>query len=387
MVAHRPIPGLKLGILGGGQLGRMMAIEARSMGISTICLDPAPRPPALGVADETLQGDLYDTAAIRELANRSDVLTFEIEHINSQFLSSLEDQGFPVFPSPRCLQTIQDKFIQKKTFADAGLPVPHFAAAEDVADPSSLGFSYPVVQKTRTGGYDGRGVFIWNGADDASRALSGRTFFEEHIPFQKELAVLLARGRDGEIRIWPLVEMIFDPETQICTSVLAPARVEDRVATRGAEIAAAAVEALDGVGVFAVELFLTDSGEVLINEVAPRPHNSGHWTIEGSVTSQFNQHLRAVCGLPLGSTEQLMPAVMINLLGAPGSAGTPVIRGYDAVLEIPGLALHWYEKMTVSTQRKMGHITIIRPHIDEALSLAERAADLVRVEGTEAANG
>ena len=381
-------PGLSLGIIGGGQLGRMMAIEARRMGIRVLCLDPSPQPPALGVAHTCFQGDLYDPASIRKLAQESDVLTFEIEHLNTQVLEDLETQGVRVYPSSKTLKIIQDKYHQKHTLAEAGLPVPSYAlttVGSDglPSDPRELGFSYPVVQKTRTGGYDGRGVKVWNGPADRQQGLRGPSFFEEAIPFRKELAVLLARDAKGAVKTWPVIEMVFDPKTQICNQVCAPARISSLARDRALDLGQKAVQALDGVGVFGVELFLTDDDGILINEVAPRPHNSGHWTIEGSLTSQFNQHIRAVCGLPLGSTELTMPSVTVNLLGSPGAEGSSVIQGYSNALAIPGLAMHWYEKEQVSTQRKMGHITIVRPTLDEALALAQEAQSLLRVDGRE----
>jgi 5-(carboxyamino)imidazole ribonucleotide synthase len=379
MVEHQIVPGLRLGIVGGGQLGRMIAMEARRMGIYTVCLDPQEHPPAEGVADVCIQGDLYAQQDIQRLAEQSHVLTYEIEHINTRALEELCESGFPVFPSPGTLKVIQDKLVQKQLFQEAGLPVPRFAPWSGGTLPR--GFSYPMVQKIRTGGYDGRGVAVLRKSSDP--VLPGESMVEDLVDFRCEIAVLLARGRDGEVRHWPVIEMVFDPQTQICSSVCAPARISPDAAQAAITVSTRAVEALDGVGVFAVELFLTHKDEVLINEVAPRPHNSGHWTIEGSLTSQFNQHLRAVCGLPLGSTELTMPSVMVNLLGAPGASGTPVIRGYDEVLAIPGLSMHWYEKDQVKTQRKMGHMTIMRPSLEEALNLATQAQGLIQIEGVE----
>lgn len=398
------MPGLTLGILGGGQLGRMMCIEARRMGITTICLDPSPNPPALGVADRCIQGDLYDPVKIQELAEKAQVLTFEIEHVNTDYLQTLATQGFTIYPSPKTLQQIQDKLVQKSLFAKANLPVPPFAPTLP-----GLNLPFPVVQKTRTGGYDGRGVVILdNEAEVATKGLPGETFFEQLIAFDLEIAVLLARSPSGETAVWPVVEMVFDPATQICTKVCAPARISAEIEQEAIRVSLGAVQALDGVGVFAVELFVVGSDKgldpesdpgsneqsispspttaqhsprVLINEVAPRPHNSGHWTIEGSLTSQFAQHLRAVCGLPLGSTDLTMPSVMINLLGERGAQGKPSIQGYEQALAIPGLSFHWYEKSLVSTQRKMGHVTITRPNLEDALRLADQADRLLTITG------
>lgn len=380
---HISVPGLKLGIVGAGQLGRMMAVEARRLGIYTIALDPAEMPPARGLVDETLCGSLYDAAALNDLASKVDVLTFEIEHTDAQVLSEIERGGKHVFPRPSLLRTIQDKFVQKSFLKERGLPVPAFSELSK-ADAESGSFkpaAYPFVQKARSGGYDGRGVAVIRSENELGKLLPVASMIEECIDFEAELSILLARGRDGKSAVYPLIEMVFDPREQICSSVCVPARVPAGVEKRATEIALAAVEALDGVGVFAVELFLTMDGQVLINEIAPRPHNSGHWTIEGAVTDQFAQHVRAVCGLPLGDPSLLRPSVMVNLLGAPGAYGKPELDGYGEALAIPGLALHWYQKVSVSPYRKMGHVTITHDNLDEALRLSELASSVLTVKG------
>jgi 5-(carboxyamino)imidazole ribonucleotide synthase len=378
----KTIPGLVMGIIGGGQLGRMMCWEARRLGIRTIVLDPAPHPPAEGLADRTIQGSLTDAAALRELATEADILTYEIEHIDADELAALAAEGRNIRPAPSVLLTIQDKLRQKRLLARAGLPVPRFAPMD--GEPGSISpedFGLPCIQKIRTGGYDGRGVALIREAGD--ELLSGPSMLEELIDFQLELAVLLARSPSGDIRSDPLSEMVLDPETQICNSVCVPARVEPEVAEKARDISIAAVECLEGIGIFAVELFLTRGGELLINEIAPRPHNSGHWTIEGAATSQFEQHLRAVCDLPLGSAELISPAVMVNLLGAPGSAGSPVIVGYDALLGTEGCYLHWYGKRDVRPNRKMGHFTLLDQDLNRAIAQAADLEKRVRVIGDE----
>jgi 5-(carboxyamino)imidazole ribonucleotide synthase len=376
------LPGFRLGVVGGGQLGRMMAVEARRLGIRTIALDPAERPPALGIADVTLQGGLYDAAALQKLALQSDVVTYEIEHINTKALHELESGGCRLFPRPATLETIQDKLVQKRFLWERGLPVPEFAELPAAAIAAYQPKKYPFVQKARSGGYDGRGVAVIRSEAELPQMLKADSMVEEYVPLRKELAVLLARGANGRTAVYPVIEMVFDPKAQICSSVCAPARVPDDVAARSRELAIAAIEALDGVGIFAVELFWAEDGRILINEIAPRPHNSGHWTIEGAVTNQFEQHIRAVCGLPLGSAELLRPSVMVNLLGEPGSVGEPVILGAAEALAIPGLKIHWYQKENVSGLRKMGHFTVTAPSIDEALALAEKAQGLLSVTGS-----
>jgi len=381
------IPGFTLGIVGGGQLGRMMAVEARRLGIKTIVLDPSSNPPAAGIADETLQGSLYDPLSLGALARRCDVVTYEIEHINITALYELEAAGVHLEPRPRVLEIIQDKYRQKSFLLQSGLPVPGFAgvAAADVA--AYVPAQYPVVQKLRTGGYDGRGVQVLLNAK--STRLQGESMFESCIDIDLELAVIVARGINHEAAsqaktaVYPVVEMVFDPRAQICSSVAAPARISDSQAKRAIEISVAAIEALDGYGIFAVELFLAKDGALLINEIAPRPHNSGHWTIESAVTNQFEQHVRAVCGLPLGSTELLRPSVMVNLLGAPGSNGVPNLKGLSAALALTGLKMHWYQKTSVQPLRKMGHFTVGSHSLEEALRIANQASDLLVVTGNE----
>ena len=376
------LPGFRLGIVGGGQLGRMMAIEARRLGIKSVALDPFERPPVLGIADVTLQGGLYDSAALQRLAFQSDVVTYEIEHINTKALFEIESGGSRLVPRPGLLEIIQDKLVQKRFLWEKGLKVPSFSELSASAVSSYRPSLYPFVQKARSGGYDGRGVVVIHSAADLPTMLPVDSMVEEYVPLQKELAVLLARSQEGELAVYPVIEMVFDSRSQICSSVCAPARIPDAVAESCRQLAVNAITALDGVGIFAVELFWATDGRVLINEIAPRPHNSGHWTIEGAVTNQFEQHIRAICGLPLGDPSLIRPSVMVNLLGEPDSAGNPVLLGAKEALAIPGLKLHWYQKETVASLRKMGHFTVTAPTIEEALAKAEQAQAMLSVHGS-----
>jgi 5-(carboxyamino)imidazole ribonucleotide synthase len=376
------IPGYRLGIVGGGQLGRMMAVEARRLGIKTVALDPFERPPVLGIADLTIQGGLYDPAALQRLGLQADVLTYEIEHINTKALHELESGGTRLVPRPGLLEIIQDKLVQKRFLWEKGLAVPAFAELPAAGVGAYRPKAFPFVQKARSGGYDGRGVAVIRSEGELSAMLPVDSMVEEFVPLRKELAVLLARAQDGSHQVYPVIEMVFDPRAQICSSVCAPARVPADVAARCRELALAAIDALDGVGIFAVELFWAEDGRVLINEIAPRPHNSGHWTIEGAVTNQFEQHIRAVCGLPLGSAELVRPSVMVNLLGEPGATGTPVLLGAEEALGLPGLKIHWYQKESVSGLRKMGHFTVTAATLEEALDVADRAQRVLVVQGS-----
>jgi len=374
------LPGFRLGVVGGGQLGRMLAVEARRLGVWTVMLDPSPNAPAKGIADEMLCGDLYDPKALKALAEHSDVITYEIEHTNVDALAEIEAGGAIIHPRPAVLKIIQDKFRQKTFLREHGIPVPNFkaVAAADVA--TYVPEHFPVVQKLRTGGYDGRGVAVLSSPDDTR--LQGESMFEDHVDVLLELSVIVARGFDASTAVYPVIEMVFDPRAQICSSVAAPARVSSTIAKKAINISLSAVQALQGVGVFAVELFLTKDKRLLVNEIAPRTHNSGHWTIEGAVTSQFEQQIRAVCSLPLGDTSLLRPSVMINLLGAPDAYGSPVLANVIEGLSIPGLRLHWYQKNEVKPFRKMGHATITAPDLATALAYAEKASTLLEVRGS-----
>ena len=385
MADARTLPLGTLGIIGGGQLARMMIPEAARLGFDTLVLDPTPDSPGGQLAGAQLVGALDDASRLAELVESSTISTFEIETVDTAVLAQLEAHGHTVRPSAALLGSIQDKLLQKQRLADAGVPTSEFVAV-DAPDARALAdFGLPLVQKARRGGYDGRGVAVFKAAVIEEEVLQVPSLAERFVDFRCELAVLVARGTDGEIATYPVVEMVFDDRANVLDLLLAPARIDAAVAERARQVAVAAVEAFDGVGVFGVELFLTRDDEILVNEIAPRPHNSGHWTIEACVTSQFEQHVRAVAGLPLGATHQHCPAVMVNLLGTASAHGTPVIRGLEAALALPGVAVHLYGKATVSPFRKMGHLTVTAETMDAALEIAGRARDLLRIEGSDPA--
>lgn len=364
----------RIGIIGGGQLARMMIYESRKLGFYFAVLDPAEEPAAGPCADRHIHGGLYDEISLRDLVESSDVSTYDIEHIDTAVLKRLEGEGNVIEPSPRILEIIQDKYVQKTTFSDAGLPVGKFYAVENVQEIDTSATAFPFVQKARTGGYDGRGVAVIRRAEDLSLLLRRPSVIEEYISFEKELAVMVARSVSGEIRSYPVVEMTFDPDSNICDEVLAPADIPPSVYRNAREVAEEAVRVLGGTGVYGVELFLSEEGQIVLNEVAPRPHNSGHYTIEACVTSQFEQHIRGISGLPLGSTELLAPSVMINLLGQKGPPGPTAIRGTEAALSVSGCSLHFYGKTSCRENRKMGHATII----GAPASLAEGTPQKIR---------
>ncbi|MFO7152366.1 MAG: 5-(carboxyamino)imidazole ribonucleotide synthase [Bacillota bacterium] len=369
----------RLGIIGGGQLAKMMAQEAKKMGFFVSVLDPTPGCPASSVSDLQVVGDFYDEEKLEELVNQSDVTTYDLEHIATEPLKRLEEKGHAILPSPRLLEVIQDKLVQKEMLKKAGIPVPRFMKVEQNSLDEFKKFGFPLVQKARKGGYDGRGVAVIGSEKDMAKALLTESYAEELVDIEKELAVMVARSTEGQVKCYPVVEMIFDERANICDMVVAPARIEKELEQKAREIATEVVKALDGVGVFGIEMFLDRKGNILVNEVAPRPHNSGHYTIEACLTSQFEQHIRAICGLPLGSTKLLSPAAMVNLLGEEGYEGTPWVEGFEEVLSIEGLYFHFYGKKTTKPFRKMGHVTVIDDDVEKAVEKARRAKEILKV--------
>ena len=376
---HHALPLIRLGIIGGGQLGRMLASKAKQMGFFVAVLDPTPHCPASQFADLEITGDFYEAQKLQELVSCSEIATYDLEHIDAPFLKRLSESGFRIHPAPQVLEIIQDKLRQKEVLARHGIPVPRFAPADRVDIETCSRFGFPVVQKLRWGGYDGRGVKILRMPDEVTTALPGAALLEEYLPLAKELAVMVARGVSGETACYPVVEMQFLTGGNVLDVLFAPARLDPHLQRRAQEISLACVEALQGVGVFGVELFLTTHGQLLVNEVAPRPHNSGHYTIEACASSQFEQHLRAITGLPLASTKLLQPAVMLNILGEPDCSGAPRIEGLREALAIPGLSFHWYGKAETRPLRKMGHVTILGEDIEEALQKARRVKEVLKV--------
>ncbi|WP_028972427.1 5-(carboxyamino)imidazole ribonucleotide synthase [Spirochaeta cellobiosiphila] len=369
-----------IGIIGGGQLGRMTILEARRMDIPVVVLTPEHPSPASDIANDYIVGSLYDKTKIKELAQACDVITFEIEHVDADTLAELEKDGKKVIPSSGVLQIIQDKSIQKKVLRDHGLPV----SSWDMLDGNNREellkhYGYPVVQKSCRGGYDGKGVMVITSPEDIPQMLEGESFLEEWVDFQKEIAVMVARNEKGEIKAYPLVEMEFNPETNICDTTIVPSKLDEQLQREARELAIQSVEALNGVGIFGVEMFLTRDNKILINEIAPRPHNSGHYTIEGCITSQYEQYIRTLLNLPLGSTELIQPNVMINLLGAEGYEGPTAISGYEKALEIPGVFLHIYGKKLTKPHRKMGHLTALGKTREEAMNKAQTAKQLITI--------
>ncbi|MEX2516585.1 MAG: 5-(carboxyamino)imidazole ribonucleotide synthase [Gammaproteobacteria bacterium] len=376
-----PFPLARIGIIGGGQLGRMMVRKATQLGFAAIVLDPTPNSPAGQVAGHQIVGDFFDPAKLRELAELSDVTTFDIETIDSQALEQLVDEGFIILPSPHLLAIIQNKLKQKQLLDSKGIATSRFIELANPTASALSKFGYPVVQKAQCGGYDGRGVEIFHDDTQPERILPVPSLLEEFIDCEKELAVMVARGMDGEVRVYPAVEMVFDNQANILDQLIAPARITAEQAQAAQDLAVKTIEAIEGVGVFGVELFLGKNGQLLVNEIAPRTHNSGHYTIEACVTDQFEQQIRAITGLPLGSTGQLKPAVMINLLGEPGYSGRTIVEGLDEALAIAGVGVHIYGKTESRPMRKMGHVTVIDDTIEAASAKAEQVRQVLKIRG------
>ncbi len=371
----------RIGIIGGGQLAKMMTLAAKKMGFNVVVLDPTPNCPAAQVADNQIVSGFYGEEKLREMVSQCDVTTFDIERADESLIE-LANEGYSIYPSPQVVQIIQNKAKQKEMLSRENIPIPKYKKVED-SDITSIveEFGFPVVQKACKGGYDGRGVFVIKDKSDIEKAIKTGSFLEEFISFEKELAINVARSTEGEIKCHPVVEMIFDERANICDAVIAPARVSSEIKDQAEQIGTKTVKALGegAVGIFGIEMFLTKEEKVLVNEIAPRPHNSGHYTIEACVTSQFEQHIRAITGLPLGSTDLLTSAVMINILGEEGYEGPPIIEGLNEALSIPGLSFHFYGKKVTRPFRKMGHITILDENLERAIEKAKNARKFLKI--------
>jgi 5-(carboxyamino)imidazole ribonucleotide synthase len=370
------LTGKRIGIIGGGQLGRMLTTPAIEMGFSVTVIDPTPNCPAAQVGAEQIKASLTDERAIQELAERSDFLTYEIEHINTEMLIELAAKGVSINPSPETLTMIKNKLAQKEFLRSIGIPTADFLPIDSALDITRAAkvFGYPLLLKTRFGGYDGRGNALLKKSTDILKALSTfgeqPLYVEQHISFVKELAVMVARGASGEVLTYPVVETIH--KNNILHDVLAPAPIAEALHKKAKLFAKEVVANLSGAGVFGIEMFLTKKGELLVNEIAPRVHNSGHYTIESCVTSQFEQHIRAITGLPLGKPTMKTPAaVMVNILG--DRKGPSEIFGLEKLMSIPNVSFHIYGKAETKPERKMGHITVLAATLKKAQQHATNA--------------
>lgn len=365
-----------IGILGGGQLAKMSAQAGRKLSFKIRVLDPTPECPASQVAEQVV-GSFRDPETVKSFAMTCHILTFDLEHVDVTPLFDLK-RKIRIVPAPETLTLIQNKFEQRQALYKAGLPVPKFSVVSNQED---LEKKLPIVQKSLVGGYDGRGTVILKSKEDLEKALPLPSLVEEYVEIEKEIALMVVRNDKGEFRIYDPVEMVFHPEGNLLDYLFCPADLSERLTRDVKELALEAVKAIGGVGLFGVELFLDKRENLYINEIAPRPHNSGHHTIEACVTSQFEQHIRVITGLPLGSEKLLSPAVMLNLLGEPGFYGKPVYENLDKVLAIPGVSVHIYGKKETFPLRKMGHVTVLGETLQEAIKKATIIKEILKVKG------
>lgn len=372
-----------LGVLGGGQLGKMLLAETHKYDIYTAILDNDKNAPCSEICNRFEIGNLLDYEAVYAFGKTVDLLTIEIENVNIDALDQLEKEGLPIFPKPQNLRIIQSKARQKHFYIDHQIPTApfyHFAYLEELKhsiEHSTLEF--PFVWKAARFGYDGNGVKIVRNLSDLENLPNVECITERLIPFKNELAVIVARNKDGETKTYPVVEMEFHPEANQVEYVICPARIEESVAKKAQEVALKVVNNLDFIGLLAVEMFQTTNDEILVNEVAPRPHNSGHYSIEASYTNQFEQHLRSILNLPLGNTESKVAGIMVNLVGEEGFSGQVFYENIEDVLRIDGVTPHIYGKKETRPFRKMGHVTIVNKDIDTAREIAQKVKETIRV--------
>jgi 5-(carboxyamino)imidazole ribonucleotide synthase len=367
----------RIGIIGGGQLGKMMILEAKRLGLYIAVLDPAKDCPAHSICDELIVAALDDVAAFKKLASKVDVITYEWELINVPALKILEAEGHAIYPSAGSLEIIQDKFLQNMALKEAGIPTPDFKKIHSVAD---LGVG---MLKTTKGGYDGKGTALIRTEADieaAYAALGGgkkELMLEEFVDFEKEISVIACRAIDSTKVIYPIAENIHT--NSILDTTIVPAGISAETESKALSAAGKVMEVFEGVGTFCIEMFVTKGGEVLVNEVAPRPHNSGHYTIEGCIANQFENHIRAIVGLPFGSVSLISPTVMVNLLGE--SDGASKLLGLEQAYLDPNLRVHLYGKPESKTARKMGHFTVVDETTEGAIARAQKAREILRVVG------
>jgi 5-(carboxyamino)imidazole ribonucleotide synthase len=370
---------LRLGILGGGQLGRMLIQQAVNYNVTVKVLDPDRDAPCRKLCDEFVVGSLSDYETVYNFGKKVDLLTIEIEKVNVDALEQLEREGVVVYPQPRVIRLIQDKGLQKQFFKENDIPTAEFQIMSSAKDLQQAAIPFPYIQKLRRDGYDGKGVYKVIDESYLANAFTQPSLIERWVDFEKEIAVIVARNEDGEMATFPLVEMEFNPQANLVEFLISPSTLPFEVQQDAADIAKKIADNLKIVGLLAVEMFLDKNGKILVNELAPRPHNSGHQTIEGNVVSQFEQHLRAIFNQPLGNTESLSNAIMINVLGEERYEGPAVYQGIEKVLKCPGVYVHLYGKALTKPFRKMGHVTIVDVDREKAIEKARYVQQTLKV--------
>jgi len=375
----KQISDLKLGILGGGQLGRMLIQEAINYNLTTLVLDPDTDAPCKHIANYFECGSITDFDTVYNFGKKADVITIEIEKVNIEALEQLEKEGKMVFPQSRVIRLIQDKGVQKQFFKENDIPTAPFQLANTKEDMMNSTIAFPYMLKQRKDGYDGKGVMKINTAADLEYAFDSPCLIEELVNFEKEIAVIVSRNSNGDVKTFPMVEMEFNAEANLVEFLISPSTYPEHIQERAETIAKNIAAALNITGLLAVEMFITHNGDILVNELAPRPHNSGHHTIEGNYVSQFEQHLRSVCNLPLGDTRSVSNAVMINLLGEKGHEGVAKYQGMEKIMALEGVYIHLYGKKYTKPFRKMGHITIIDQNREAAIEKANFVKETLKV--------
>ncbi|MFC6998656.1 5-(carboxyamino)imidazole ribonucleotide synthase [Rufibacter roseus] len=370
---------IKLGILGGGQLGRMLIQAGLDFNLTVSVLDPDENAPCRNLCEKFVQGNLLDFDTVYNFGKGCNLVTIEIEHVNVDALFKLQAEGVKVYPKPESLKIIQDKGLQKEFYRENAIPTADFRLLQDQTELAAHAEFLPAFHKLRKGGYDGNGVRRLTSAADFPKAFEAPSVLEKLVDFEKEISVICARSANGEVKAFPVVELVFHPEHNLVDYLLAPAQIAYKLQRMAIEIATHVTTALDMVGLLAVEMFLTRDGQILVNEVAPRPHNSGHHTMKANATSQFEQHLRAILGLPLGDTEFHCPAIMLNLLGEAGYSGEAKYEGLDETLQEAGVYLHLYGKKYTRPHRKMGHLTVLAPTVEEVKAKAEQIKNRLKI--------
>ncbi len=375
----KQISDLKLGILGGGQLGRMIIQEAINYNVTTLVLDPDADAPCKHICNQFTTGSISDYDSVYNFGKKADIITIEIEKVNIEALEQLEKEGKLVFPQARVIRLIQDKGIQKQFFKENDIPTAPFQLVSNKKELVNPNFPFPYMLKQRKDGYDGKGVMKINNIADIDNAFDSPSLIEELVDFEKEVAIIVARNSNGEMKTFPMVEMEFNAEANLVEFLISPSTYPDDLQHKAEEIAKNVALALNITGILAVEMFITKNGDILVNELAPRPHNSGHQTIEGNFVSQFEQHLRAIYNLPLGDTRSRSNAVMINLLGEKGHEGVAVYEGLEKIMAIEGVYVHLYGKKYTKPFRKMGHVTIVDQNREQAIEKANLVKDTLKV--------
>lgn len=375
----------KIGIIGGGQLGKMMILEAKRLGFYVITLDPTLHCPSHSISDEHIVADFHDKQAIYELAKKVDVITYEFEHIDTESLNELEEQGITIYPSVKSLKIIQNKYLQKQALQEKNIKIPRFGLIKQLEDIYHYGelFGYPIMLKTCKDGYDGKGNFLIKTKEMVEEGYhtlfhDNELMVEEFISFDCEVSIIATRGINGEKVIYPVAYNIH--HNSILDTTIVPAGINEILECHAKEVAKQVMDLFDGVGTFCIEMFIKNPDTIYINEVAPRPHNSGHYTIEGCRVNQFENHIRAIVGLPLGDPTLLLPSVMVNLLGQE-SNGKAEVLGLEEAYRIAGVSVHLYGKGTSNIGRKMGHYTVTAPTKEEALNTANQLKSILKIIG------